>query len=128
MTILLQALLGFSIITFLLMLAQLALALLIRSGLVPALVWYGLGQLYGPWRGAHPFLFYGVLVLLVLPALANCAKPIMKWAEDRQRGRLAEKVILDDLARARAEGRTNFSTRYQIVDGFLIPEQSDEPY
>lgn len=91
-------------------LIPLALKLLVKSRLLFPLIWWGLGrELYPQWSAAHPFIFYGVLAALALLVLFSWLGP---WLARRREEKEFENHVLDELARADAEGRT--------ISGFKI--------
>lgn len=60
----------------------LAFKLLVKSRLLPLLIWCGLGwKLYPQWSAAHPFIFYGVLAALALVTAFSWLGP---WLERRR--------------------------------------------
>lgn len=82
----------------------LALKLLVRSRLLPLLLWCGLGwKLYPQWSNAHPFIFYGVLAVLALVIIFSWLGP---WLEQRREVKQFENHVQSELLRAEAEGRT----------------------
>lgn len=82
----------------------LAFKLLVKSRLLPLLIWCGLGwKLYPQWSAAHPFIFYGVLAALALVTAFSWLGP---WLERRREEKRFENHVRSEAARARAEGRT----------------------
>lgn len=82
----------------------LAFKLLVKSRLLPLLIWCGLGwKLYPQWSAAHPFIFYGVLSALALVTVFSWLGP---WLERRREEKRFENHVRSEAARARAEGRT----------------------
>lgn len=82
----------------------LAFKLLVKSRLLPLLIWYGLGwKLYPQWAAAHPFIFYGVLSALALVTVFSWLGP---WLERRREEKRFENHVRSEAARARTEGRT----------------------
>ena len=80
----------------------LAFKLLVKSRLLPLLIWCGLGwKLYPHWTAAHPFIFYGVLA-----ALVTVFSWLGPWLERRREEKRFENHVRSEAARARAEGRT----------------------
>lgn len=96
-------------------LLPLALRLLIKSRFLPALLWWGAGQLYPTWRTAHNISFYCVLALLILVSVASWLGPVV----DRKRQeRMAVKILRKDIVRAHEEGRE--IDCIEIVNGFPL--------
>ena len=94
------------IVVFLLVLSliPLALKLLVKSRLLPPLIWWGLGrELYPQWSAAHPFMFYGILAALAVLVLFSWLGP---WLARRREEKQFERYVRDEIARADAEGRT----------------------
>ena len=123
MTILSQVLLGFAAIALLIFSVRLIFTLLLRLQLLPALIWLCVGRVYPQWAAAHPFVFYGVLVLLGLLTLSCWLRPLVEWLQETQKARLAERLIVDELHRAAAEGRT--ISGFQVKNGIPIAEYED---
>lgn len=93
-----------SVLLLALSLLLLAFKLLVKSRLLPLLIWCGLGwKLYPQWSAAHPFIFYGVLAALALVTAFSWLGP---WLERRREEKRFENHVRSEAARARAEGRT----------------------
>jgi hypothetical protein len=92
-------------------LAVLGFKLLVKLRILPLLLWWGLGKnLYPVWAAGHSLLFYGVLAALALLTLASWLCPVL--TEHLENKRL-ERMILEDLSKARAEGREIDSIQIQ---------------
>ena len=82
----------------------LAFKLLVKSRLLPLLIWCGLGwKLYPQWANAHPVIFYGVLAFLALVIVFSWLGP---YLERRREEKRFENHVRSEAIRARAEGRT----------------------
>ena len=83
------------VLLLVLSLLLLAFKLLVKSRLLPLLIWCGLGwKLYPQWSNAHPFIFYGVLAFLALVIVFSWLGPYLERRRE------------EEAIRARAEGRT----------------------
>ena len=103
----------FLLVLFLLLLAF---KLLVKSRLLPLLLWCGLGwKLYPQWSNAHPFIFYGVLAVLALVTVFSWLGP---WLERRREVKRFESHVRSELLRAEAEGRT--ISGFQVENGVPI--------
>ena len=123
MTILQQVLLAFALFVLLIFVARLAFTLLLRLQLLPVLTWLCVGRVYPQWAAAHPFVFYGVLALFGLLALSCWLRPLIEWLQEAQKARLVERLIVNELHRAAAEGRT--ISGFQVKNGVPIAEYED---
>lgn len=92
------------VLLLVLSLLLLAFKLLVKSRLLPLLIWCGLGwKLYPQWSNAHPFIFYGVLAFLALVIVFSWLGP---YLERRREEKRFENHVRSEAIRARAEGRT----------------------
>ena len=94
------------LVLFFLALVGLALAfkLLVKLRLLPLLLWWVIGKvIFSQWFAGHPVVFYGVLGILALLTLASWLGPLLGRIQENKR---AERMVLEELSRARAEGRT----------------------
>ena len=82
----------------------LAFKLLVKSRLLPLLIWCGLGwKLYPQWSAAHPFIFYGVLAALALVTAFSWLGP---WLERRREEKRFENHVRSEGAHhQRFQGR-----------------------
>lgn len=97
------------VLLLVLSLLLLAFKLLVKSRLLPLLIWCGLGwKLYPQWSNAHPFIFYGVLAFLALVIVFSWLGP---YLERRREEKRFENHVRSEAIRARAEGRTISGSR-----------------
>lgn len=106
------------LILFFLALVGLALAfkLLVKLRLLPLLLWWVIGkEIFSQWFAGRPVVFYGGLGILALLTLASWLGPLFGRIQENRR---AERMVLEELSRARAEGRIIDSI--QIENGIPI--------
>ena len=111
-----KVLIQVGVLLLVLFLLLLAFKLLVKSRLLPLLIWCGLGwKLYPQWAAVHPFIFYGVLATLALLTAFSWLGP---WLERRREEKRFENHVRSEVARARAEGRT--ISGFQVENGVPI--------